>query len=110
MATISIPEPNTIALAGEVDLNDSAELKAQFAPLLEGKPSRLYVDMSGVSYIDSSGLAVLIEAMQRLGPHGGKLVLYGLQPTVQTVLHIARLDQVFAIYPDRAAALNAANS
>lgn len=110
MATISIPEPDTIALAGEVDLNDSAELKARFAPLLEGKPQRLYVDMSGVTYIDSSGLAVLIEIMQRLSPHGGALVLYGLQPTVQNVFHISRLDQVFSIYPDRAAAVSAANS
>lgn len=106
MATISIPEPNTIALAGEVDLNDSSMLKARFDTLLESKPPRLYVDMSGVTYIDSSGLAVLIEMMQRLHTYGGALVLYGLQATVQNVFHISRLDQVFQIHPDKTAALN----
>lgn len=104
MASISIPQPNTLALQGEVDLNDSPAIKAQLATLLASKPPRVFIDLSEVSYIDSSGLAVLIEAMQRIHAYSGALALYGIHTNVENVFHISRLDQVFRIFPDRAAA------
>jgi len=104
MATISTPEPNLLVLTGEIDLNESPAVKEAFRAVLAGKPGRILVDCSGVTYMDSSGLAVLIEAMQRLHATGGKLALFGLRESVRNILHIARLDQVFQIYPDRAAA------
>ena len=55
--------------------------------------------------IDSSGLAVLIEAMQTVEGHGGKFALAGLQETVRPIFEIARLDQVFRIFPDVDSAL-----
>ncbi len=76
-------------------------------PLIDQKLKRILVDMSGVSYIDSSGLALFIEAMQRIQAYGGFFGLYGLRPTVRTIFEIARLDQVFRIFPDRAASLAA---
>ena len=63
------------------------------------------VDLSRVTYIDSSGLAALIEAMQKMDGCGGKLVLAGLQENVRPIFEIARLDQVFVIFPDVKAAL-----
>lgn len=63
--------------------------------------------MRDVSYVDSSGLAVLIDAMQRIANYGGKFGLIGIRPAVRTVLEIARLDQVFRVYPDRDSALAA---
>jgi anti-sigma B factor antagonist len=76
-------------------------------PLIDKKVSRIYMDMSEVGYIDSSGLAVLIDAMQRIANYGGKFGLIALRPAVRTVLEIARLDQVFRVYPDRASAVAA---
>jgi anti-sigma B factor antagonist len=61
-----------------------------------------------VTYIDSSGLAALIEGMQNVEQYGGKFVLAGLQETIRTIFEIARLDQVFQIFPDVDAALVAA--
>ena len=76
--------------------------------MIEKKPRQLIVDLSRVTYIDSSGLAALIEGMQNVEEYGGKFVLAGLQETIRTIFEIARLDQVFQIFPDVDAALVAA--
>jgi anti-sigma B factor antagonist len=65
----------------------------------------LVVDLSRVSYVDSSGLAVLIEGMQNVEEYGGQFALAGLQETVRSIFEIARLDQVFHIFPTADAAL-----
>jgi anti-sigma B factor antagonist len=62
------------------------------------------VDLSQVPYIDSSGLAVLIGAMQSLELEGGVFLLAGAQEGVQMILESARLDQYFRLYPDVEAA------
>ena len=73
--------------------------------MIEKKPERMVVDLSDVTYIDSAGLASLIEAMQKVESYGGKFVLAGLQETVRSIFEISRLDQVFQIFPDADAAL-----
>ena len=55
------------------------------------------VDLSGVKFIDSSGLAVLIRAMQDVQKYGGKLSLAGISTDVRSIFEMARLDQVFLI-------------
>ena len=99
------PEQGVIALEGEIDLHESPMVKARLAPLLTAKMPQVLVDMDGVSYIDSSGLALFIEAMQRVQAYGGKFALCSLRPSVRSIFDIARLDQVFKIYPNRQAAL-----
>jgi anti-sigma B factor antagonist len=91
--------PNVLPLEGEIDLHVSPNITASLNMMIEKKPSRLIVDLSRVSYIDSSGLAVLIEGMQRVQQYGGKFALAGLQESVRIVFEIARLDQVFQIFP-----------
>ena len=61
-----------------------------------------------VAYIDSAGLAALIEGMQKVEAYGGQFALADLQETVRSIFEIARLDQVFRIFPDVDAALAAA--
>ena len=104
---VTEPEPNIIALEGEIDLHESPNVRESLRPLIENKIPRIYIDMTEVRYIDSSGLAVLIDAMQRIANYGGKFGLINIRPAVRTVLEIARLDQVFRVYPDRASALSA---
>jgi len=98
-------EPSILPLEGEIDLHVSPQIGTSLANLIAKKPSQLVVDLSKVSYIDSSGLAVLIEAMQNVGSYGGKFALCGLQESVRPIFEIARLDQVFRIFPDTASAL-----
>jgi anti-sigma B factor antagonist len=97
--------PNVLPLQGEIDLHVSPNIAASLNTMIEKKPSPVIVDLARVSYIDSSGLAVLIEAMQKVQQYGGKFALAGLQEPVRLVFEIARLDQVFQVFPNVDAAL-----
>ena len=100
-------EPNVLPLEGEIDLHVSPRVTAALATMIEKKPTRLVVDLSAVTYIDSSGLAALIEGMQNVDAYGGKFILVGLQDNVKPIFEIARLDRVFIIFPDVDSALAA---
>ncbi|HVD94726.1 MAG TPA: STAS domain-containing protein [Candidatus Limnocylindria bacterium] len=97
---------NVLPLKGEIDLHVSPAITASLNQMIEKKPKRLVVDLSEVTYIDSAGLAALIEAMQKVEGYGGKFLLAGLQETVRSIFEISRLDQVFQIFPDADAALS----
>ncbi len=91
--------PEVLPLRGEIDLNEKPVVAAQLDPLIERKPAALILDLAEVSYVDSSGLALFIDALQRVQTYGGDLVLAALRENVRTVFEIARLDQVFRIFP-----------
>jgi len=99
--------PNVLPLKGEIDLHVSPVVTASLTAMIEKKPKRMVVDLSEVTYIDSAGLAALIQAMQKVEGYGGKFLLAGLQETVRSIFEISRLDQVFQIFPDTEAALAA---
>jgi anti-sigma B factor antagonist len=90
--------PNVLPLHGEIDLNVSPGIATTFNEFVRAKAPRVVVDLSDVTYIDSSGLAVLIVGMQQIKEYGGKFALVGLQNDVRTVFETARLDQFFATY------------
>ena len=105
---MSLPDAsNVLPLEGEIDLHVSPRVAASLGAMIEQKPQRLVVDLSNVTYIDSSGLAVLIEGMQNVEAYGGKFILAGIQENVKPIFEIARLDQVFLIFPHVDAALAA---
>ena len=96
---------NVVPLKGEIDLHVSPTVTTTLNEVIDKKPERLVVDLSEVSYIDSAGLAALIQAMQKMEGYGGKFMLSGLQETVRSIFEISRLDQVFQIFPDANSAL-----
>src|SRR3989440_3088003 len=96
---------NVAPRKAEIDLHVSRTVWAALNDVMDKKPERLVVDLSDVSYIDSAGLAALIQAMQKVEGYGGKFMLAGLQETVRSIFEISRLDQVFQIFPDADAAL-----
>jgi anti-sigma B factor antagonist len=98
-------QPNVLPLKGEIDLHVSPVVTASLNAMIEKKPDRMVIDLSEVTYIDSAGLAALIQAMQKVEAYGGKFSLAGLQETVRSIFEISRLDQVFQIFPDTVAAL-----
>jgi len=100
----TLQKPEILVLDGEIDLHRSPEIKQLLQPLIINKTPRILLDLSQVSYIDSSGLAVFIEAFQQVIAYGGSLRLFGLQESVRSIFSIARLDQVFEIFPDAASA------
>lgn len=90
-----------VALTGEVDLSTSpAARKLILGCLDEGRA--VLVDLTGVSYIDSSGVASLVEAYQRAKDKALPFALVGVSAAALMVLQLARLDKVFPIYPDLA--------
>jgi anti-sigma B factor antagonist len=96
-----------LALRGDIDLSRSPELRQGLMQVARSKPRRLVVDLAEVPYMDSSGVATLVESLQTLRKGGGKMVLCALQPKVRSIFEIARLDMVFTIVEDRAAAVGA---
>ena len=93
-------------LEGEIDLHVSPEVAESLRTMIEKKPRRVVVDLAKVTYLDSSGLAVLIEGMQNVQEYGGNFALANVQESVQHIFDLARLDQVFQIFPDVDSALS----
>jgi anti-sigma B factor antagonist len=100
-------QPNVLPLEGEIDLHVSPEVAESLRTMTAKKPKCVIVDLTKVTYLDSSGLAVLIEGMQNVQEYGGNFAVAGVQESVQHIFDIARLDQVFQIYPDVGSALAA---
>jgi len=98
---------NVFTPEGAIDLHVSPEMRTSLRTIIDEKPKRLVIDLSNVPYVDSSGIAVLIGAMQSLELEGGVFMLAGAQETVRTILESARLDQYFRLFPDVDAALAA---
>ena len=82
---------------GDVDLSRAPSLRTSISDVQRGKPKRLVIDLHEVPYMDSSGVATLVEAMQIARKSGGRLILCGLQTRVRSIFEIARLDSVFTI-------------
>ncbi len=96
-----------VSLRGDVDLSRSPEVRRELLSRAEGKPARLVVDLSAVGYMDSSGVASLVEGLQRVRGYGGRMLLVGLNPRVRSIFEIAKLDSVFQIVDSREEALGA---
>lgn len=97
---------HVVVLSGEVDLQTSPEVRTAILEAL-GKGAPVVVDMSGIAYIDSSGVASLVEGYQVARKQGLAFILAGVSPAAMRVLHLARLDKVFAFQPDVDTALQA---
>ena len=93
-----------IALSGEIDLQHSPKMRQ----LLQAKASQqvpvLLLDFTEVKYIDSSGLATLVEYYQKSRTYSGKIAMAGLSNRVRSVFDLVRLSEIFLIYPSVAEA------
>ncbi len=86
-----------LGLEGEIDLSCSPDARKQILAVLS-KGRDLLVDLSEVSYIDSSGVASLVEGYQTAKKAGQKFGLVGVSDAAMSVLQLARLDKVFPIH------------
>jgi len=85
------------AISGEVDLSTSPQVRDALLGCITGG-SAVVVDLSAVAYIDSSGVASLVEAYQTAKSKGLSFALAQISETPMRVLKLARLDQVFIIH------------
>ncbi len=98
--TETIDDGLLICFGGEIDYSNSPDLRHVIHQALARKPDRLIIDLTGVPYMDSSGVAVLVEALQGQTKNKKQLILSNLQTKVQGIFEIARLDTVFQITDD----------
>ena len=89
-----------VAVEGDVDLSTSRELQGELRRVVGNQPPKLVVDLAGVPYMDSSGVATLVETMQLARRGQTRLVLSSLKERVRSIFEIARLDTVFTIVDD----------
>jgi anti-sigma B factor antagonist len=103
-------QPNVLPLEGDIDLHISPVVTETLNAMIKKKPEWIMIDLSGVTYIDSAGMAALILAMQEVEAYGGRFFLSGLQETIRSIFEISRLDGIFRIFPDVDTALAASES
>lgn len=86
-----------VCLGGSMYVEDSASVREQLIGLLEEGIIHLTIDLSGLEYVDSSGLGVLISIHKRCLQKGGKMVITGLRGMVEELFRLTRLDLVFNV-------------
>ncbi len=95
----------TLSLKGYMDMNSSPEVREALTRYFDKQSKAIIVDLSEVPYIDSSGIATLVEGLQWSHNSKNKFRLVGLTPTVKDIFEIARLLQVFEVFNTKDEAL-----
>lgn len=106
---INIEEKNGITVyrvAGDIDINTSPEVKRSFDAAIKDKKEKIVVNLKDVGYVDSSGLATLVEILKNLRGYGGKIKLTNLSPKVMGLFEITKLNKLFDISGEEESALN----
>jgi len=88
-------------VSGDIDLATSPELrKALLRELREARAPRVVLNLKQVRYIDSSGVASLVEGLKASRDVGSRFVLFGLNKTIREVLQLSKLLRIFEVYDD----------
>ena len=88
-----------LVIEGEIDLARSPELREVLHAQAKARRPSLVLDFKGVSYVDSSGLATLIEYVRKAHDFGGRFALVNVSERVQTIFDLVRLSEFLSIYP-----------
>lgn len=85
-------DSTTVYATGEVDYGTASRLRSVLVELVHGRERNVILDLSQVTFIDSTALSVLVQAKQRFDSAGQNLVVVGTQPRVSRVLELAGLN------------------
>ncbi|MFH1665597.1 MAG: STAS domain-containing protein [Candidatus Omnitrophota bacterium] len=89
-----------LRMNGDIDISTSPQLKKSFDKMLSGRDRKVVINLKDVHYVDSSGLATLVEIFKNLRVSGGKLKLTNLSAKVKGLFEITKLDKLFDILPE----------
>jgi anti-sigma B factor antagonist len=87
----------SVSLQGRITINNANEMRRTLSGALRPQLPKLTVDLSGVTYMDTSGLATLMETMRIARQQGTRLVLSGIQNQPRYLFQVTDLDHVFEI-------------
>ena len=97
---VNIEDVNGVTLcrvSGDIDISSSPDVKKTFDQVVSQKKDKVVINLKDVSYVDSSGLATLVEILKNLRSYGGKLKLSNLSSKVKGLFEITKLDKLFDI-------------
>jgi anti-anti-sigma factor len=94
-----------ITLEGRLDLNGTYNIEVQFVNHCAGDKARVLVDLSGVSYVSSVGIPMLVNTAKSITSRGGKMAFLNPQENVVKVLELVGVSQVIPIYYDQKTAI-----
>ncbi len=106
---VRIENKNGLAVCyvdGEIDINTSPGIKKSFDRLISSKAPRIVINLSNVTYVDSSGLATLVEILKSMRSYGGRLRLTNLSSKVKSLFEITKLEKLFEIMADEQDAIS----
>ena len=94
-----------VCVTGDVEAGSAPELRDRLDALLADGAQRFVIDLGGVRFMDSAGIATLVQLFKRVRIGHGDVRLCSLQPGVEKIFRLVRLHRVFDTHPDRAAAV-----
>jgi anti-sigma B factor antagonist len=94
-----------VAVEGEIHVSTAPEFSGMLNAVIDGGRTSLVLDLSDVTFIDSTGLSVLLNALRRVTRAGGRMALVCTNPTVLRLFEITRLDTTFDIHAGLAPAM-----
>ena len=92
---------HVVAVGGEIDLFTAPELKAALGEALESGRTRIVVDLTETTFLDSTALGVLIGTVKRLRSRDGRLTIVNVDQNIAKTFEITGLDQIFTILATR---------
>lgn len=101
----SFDNATVIKIAGRIDSHSVQRLRQQLVLNAAGQAKNIVLDLAGVDFIDSSGLAAIVHGMKQCRAGGGDLRLCKPPQAVRMVLELTRLDKALDIYPNEESAL-----
>ncbi|MBD3295906.1 MAG: anti-sigma factor antagonist [Candidatus Omnitrophica bacterium] len=106
---ISVEEKNGVSIFrvnGDIDINSSPDVKKSFDEAIRNKKDKIVINLSEVNYVDSSGLATLVEILKNIRPFGGKMKITNLSSKVKGLFEITKLDKLFDLSDEENDAVN----
>jgi anti-sigma B factor antagonist len=87
-----------LAVTGELELATAPQLRQRVVGLVGAGDIRIILDLSGVDFVDSVGLGVVVAVLKRVRGRGGDLIVAGAVPRVRELFEITRLDQIIDLF------------
>ena len=97
---VGLDGDTVVFLTGELDMSTAPELTGVLGPLVEHGPQEVVLDLSGLTFIDSSGIAALVDTQHRLGEQGRHLAVHHALGGTWRVFEIAGLLDFLHVRPD----------
>lgn len=95
-----------IALPQRLTMADAGDYRHAIRDVVDSGCKFLAIDMSGVDFVDSSGLSVLVSAYKAARNANGDAVLFDLQPQVRALVELTRLHHIFEVFADKTSAIS----